>query len=58
MAEGEYKQIRKRMVQGKHDKALRGEYVNSLTPFGYDAIMVDKKRTLAPNNDAETVTNI
>jgi site-specific DNA recombinase len=59
LAHGEYKQIRKRMLQGKRDKALRGEIVASRPPFGYDSILnKDKKRTFVPNEKAETVRKI
>ncbi|MBU8732045.1 recombinase family protein [Cytobacillus oceanisediminis] len=58
LAHGEYKQIRKRMLQGKRDKALRGEIVASRPPYGYDSVMVDKKRTFVPNKDADTVKKI
>jgi DNA invertase Pin-like site-specific DNA recombinase len=46
MAHQEYKQIRKRMLQGKRDKAFRGEYINSQPPFGYNAKVIDRRRTL------------
>jgi site-specific DNA recombinase len=59
LAHGEYKQIKKRMLQGKRDKALRGEIVASRPPFGYDSILnKDKKRTFVPNEKAETVREI
>lgn len=59
LAHGEYKQIRKRMLQGKRDKALRGEIVASRPPYGYDSILTkDKKRTFIPNEEADTVRKI
>jgi site-specific DNA recombinase len=58
LAEGEYKSISKRMRENKRDIALRGGYVGSRVPFGYEAERIDGKRTLKPNEDAEMVKKI
>jgi site-specific DNA recombinase len=55
MGHQEYKMIRKRMLQGKRDKALRGEIVSPTPPMGYSPVVVNKRRTYEPNSEAETV---
>ncbi|MBM7565270.1 recombinase family protein [Paenibacillus sacheonensis] len=51
----EYRTIKRRMRQGIIEKAKRGEYVAGKVPFGYDAVIIGKKRTLVPNDDADIV---
>ncbi|MBU8915649.1 recombinase family protein [Bacillus sp. FJAT-29953] len=58
LAENEYKSIAKRMRENKRDIALRGGYVGSRCPFGYEAVRIDGKRTLQTNEDAEMVQKI
>lgn len=58
MAHQEYTQIRKRMIAGKKDKALRGETINSIAPYGYDFIKTNDRRSLTPNQDADKVKQI
>jgi site-specific DNA recombinase len=58
MAHHEYRQIKKRMLAGKRDKAMRGEIVTSKPPLGYEAVSNNKRRTYTPNADAETVKQI
>lgn len=45
MAHNEYKMIRKRMMEGKKDRSLRGEQVNSNAPYGYRFTRINGKRT-------------
>ncbi|MBT2656581.1 recombinase family protein [Bacillus sp. ISL-18] len=54
----EYRVIRHRMRTGTVEKAKRGEYVASKSPFGYEAIVIDRKRTLVPTEEAEIVKTI
>ncbi|WP_066385446.1 recombinase family protein [Neobacillus mesonae] len=51
----EYRVIRNRMRTGMIEKAKRGEYVSAKAPFGYDAVIKNKIRTLQPNENASTV---
>jgi DNA invertase Pin-like site-specific DNA recombinase/DNA-directed RNA polymerase subunit RPC12/RpoP len=54
----ELRDIKRRMRNGTITKAKRGEYVASKSPFGYEAIVIDKKRTLIPTEEAEVVKTI
>jgi site-specific DNA recombinase len=51
----EYRVIRNRMRTGMIEKAKRGEYVSAKAPYGYEAKVINKIRTLQPNESASTV---
>ncbi|WP_413308846.1 recombinase family protein [Bacillus sp. 1P10SD] len=51
----EFRTIKDQMRTGMILKAKRGEYVSAKAPYGYDVSIVNKIRTLKPNNDAPTV---
>lgn len=54
----EYRSINKRLVWGRNAHVADGQYIGKDAPFGYDKAIVDGKRTLVPNADAETVRMI
>jgi site-specific DNA recombinase len=56
LAHGEYKAIRKRMLQGKYDGARRGEWIHRTPPIGY-VRGEDKKLVIEPKG-AEIVKQI
>ena len=58
MAHQEYSQIKKRMQEGKRIRASRGEYVGSRQPLGYSQKVINHRRTLVPNEDAEKVRQV
>jgi site-specific DNA recombinase len=51
----EWRTIRNQMRTGMMEKAKRGEYVSAKAPFGYEAVIKKKIRTLQPNEHAPTV---
>ena len=49
MSRREYKMIRKRMERGRIRQLLRGNYMGSYRPYGYDILKSKTGRTLVPN---------
>lgn len=47
----ELKLIKKRLQEGRVRSVYDGQYVGSFSPFGWDKVTVDRKHTLAPNED-------
>lgn len=47
----ELKLIKKRLQEGRVRSVYDGQYVGSFAPFGWDKVIVDRKHTLAPNDD-------
>ncbi len=49
MSRREYKMIRKRMMRGKLQAVVEGNYMGSYRPYGYDILKTKTGRTLVPN---------
>lgn len=59
MSRREYKMIRKRMMRGKLQAVVEGNYMGSYRPYGYDILKTKTGRTLVPNpEEAPIVKNI
>ena len=50
MSRREYKMIQKRLLRGKEQSVVEGNYVASYRPYGYDILETMTARTLIPNN--------
>lgn len=55
MARQEYKYIKRRMQAGKKQAALEGQYLASRCPYGYDKVIIDRKKTLVKNENAKYI---
>jgi len=51
----ELARITRRLTAGKEEAVRQGQYLGSIAPYGYDKAVVDRKKTLVPNDDAERV---
>lgn len=51
----ELARITRRLVTGKAEAVRQGQYIGSIAPYGYDKAVVDRKKTLVPNADAQRV---
>ena len=49
MSRREYKMIRKRMMRGKLQSIIEGNFMASARPYGYDILKTKAARTLVPN---------
>lgn len=49
MSRREFKMINKRLVRGKNQAIVEGEYMGSYRPYGYDILKTRTGRTLIPN---------
>lgn len=49
MSRREYKMIRKRMMRGKLQSVVEGNFMASARPYGYDILKTKTARTLVPN---------
>ena len=59
MSRREYKMISKRMMRGKLQAVVEGNYRGSYRPYGYDILKTKTGRTLVPNQEeAPIVKNI
>lgn len=47
----EYGSIKANMLAGKVGAVKQGQYIGSFPPYGWDKVVVDRKKTLAPNAD-------
>lgn len=50
--------VKEVLNRGKIASVKKGNYINSVPPFGYDKVTVGKDRTLTPNKDADVVRMI
>lgn len=55
---GELAAQKERYRDGKNRSAKLGEFIGSTPPYGYDKVTVDRSKTLAPNDKADTVRMI
>lgn len=59
MSRREFKMINKRLVRGKQQCIVEGDYMGSYRPYGYDILKTRTGRTLIPNpQEAPIVKNI
>lgn len=59
MSRREYKMIRKRMMRGKLQAIVEGNFMATYRPYGYDILKTKTGRTLVPNpEEAPIVKNI
>lgn len=49
MSRREYKMITRRMLRGKEQAIVEGQFMNSHRPYGYNIVKTKKFRTLEPN---------
>lgn len=50
--------VKEVLNRGKVAAIKKGNFINSLAPFGYDKVKIGKDNTLAPNKDADVVRTI
>ncbi len=55
MSRREYKTIQKRLLRGKQQAVVEGNYLASHRPYGYDIKKLKRGRTLVPNPDEAPV---
>lgn len=55
MARQEYKYIKRRLIAGKRQSAMSGQFIGSIPPYGFDKTVIDKKKTIVPNDDMKYV---
>lgn len=52
---GELAAQKERYRDGKNRSAKMGEFIGSVAPYGYDKVVIDRCKTLKPNDKADTV---
>lgn len=55
MSHREYDTIKRRLNAGREAACRRGEYIGKEPPFGYSKVVVNGRKTLEPNEHADTV---
>lgn len=55
MARQEYKYIKRRLIAGKRQSAMSGQFIGSIPPYGFDKTIIEKKKTIVPNDDLKYV---
>lgn len=58
VASGELAAQKERYKEGKNRSSKMGEFLGSVPPYGYDKVVLDKQKTLAPNDKADVVRMI
>ncbi len=53
----ELARITRRLITGKEEAVRQGQYIGSIAPYGYDKIVIDRKKTLVANADAQRVAS-
>ena len=49
--------ITRRLITGKEEAVRQGQYIGSIAPYGYDKAVIERKKTLVPNADAQRVVS-
>jgi len=57
MGRQELGRINYRFANGKVNKSTEGQYLAARAPFGWDKIVVDRRKTIRPNSDAPLVVS-
>lgn len=55
MGRREYKAINKRLINGRIASVRDGQYIGKNTPYGYRKAVIDRKRTLVPDEETAPV---
>ena len=58
MARREYKVINRRLQRGRLASVQEGNYIGSVSPYGYDKIKIDKKHTLSINKEQSQIVKM
>lgn len=58
MSRREHKMIGKRMLRGRHQSVVEGNYISSYRPYGYNIIKTRTSRTLIPNKDEAPIVKM
>ena len=54
----EYGRIKERLRSGRVAAVRDGQYIGSIPPYGYDKAVIDRKKTLVPNDKAPIVQEV
>ena len=58
MSRREYKMINRRMLRGKEQAIVEGQFMNSHRPYGYNIVKTKRCRTLEPNPDEAPIVKL
>lgn len=58
MSRREHKMIGKRMLRGRHQSVVEGNYISSYRPYGYNIVKTRTSRTLIPNKDEAPIVRM